>query len=60
LTILDAPAQVAQAQRPGVALLPRRLGHPSEGAGLRAAPARCGANVNRLGDDHAVDQAVSA
>jgi hypothetical protein len=60
LTILDAPAQVAEAQMPGVAPLPHSLGQPSEGAGLRVAPARCGANVNRLGDDQAVDRAVSA
>jgi len=40
--------------------LPRRPGLPSEGAGLRVAPARCRANVNRPGDDPALDHAVSA
>jgi len=40
--------------------LPRGAGHLSEGAGPRVGSARCGPNVNRLGDDQAVDRAVSA
>jgi anaerobic selenocysteine-containing dehydrogenase len=57
---LEAPAEVTDAVMPGVVSLPHGFGHRGEGAALRVAQERPGANVNAVTDDLALDEASGA
>jgi anaerobic selenocysteine-containing dehydrogenase len=57
---LEAPAEVTEAVKPGVVSLPHGFRHRGEGAALRVALGRPGANVNDVTDDLACDEPSGA
>jgi anaerobic selenocysteine-containing dehydrogenase len=57
---LEASAEITDAVMPGVVSLPHGFGHRGDGARLRVAMQRPGANVNEVSDDLAFDEASGA
>ena len=53
--VVDVPAEITDAVRPGVVCMPHGWGHDLDGIRLRVASAHPGANVNRLTPTDSID-----
>lgn len=53
--LVEVPAEVTDAVRPGVVCMPHGWGHDRDGTRLRVASAHAGANVNRLTPTDSID-----